>query len=357
VSDPALPPSRRYLTLLVASLSLIALSCIAFLVPVPYVTMRPGPAFNTLGEFEGSPMFTFGDGVKTYPTSGKLRFTTVSVTRAQSRVSLAEAFEAYFADDTAVVPRSFVYREGQSAGDARKEGQAQLASSKDSSRVAALRAAGYTVPEEARIETVNADGAARGILRVGDVIHSVDGRRTPGAKSVVDAVSRVDPGDAVDIGYIRQGERATVEIVTRPDPMNARQPRIGVAIRSRFDFPVTITNNVGEQVGGPSAGSMFALAIYDRLTPGALTGGSDIAGTGEVTSDGVVRPIGGIRQKIAGAAAEGADVFLVPTANCADAVSGGAHGMRLVEVATVKSAIDSLEALAEDRRALVPECR
>jgi Lon-like protease len=356
VSDPAVP-SRRYLTLVVASLSLIVLSCVAFLVPVPYVTMRPGPAFNTLGEFNGQPMFTFGKGAKTYPTKGSLDFTTVSVTRAESRVSLGAAVQDYFSDDTAVVPRSFIYREGESAKDAKAAGQAQLASSKDSSRVAALRAAGYTVPEVATIETVSPDGAANGNLRKGDVIRSVDGRRTVTATSVVEAVARVHPGEAVTIGFTRDGATKSATMVTRPDAKNAKLPRIGVTLRAKFDFPVTIVNNVGDQVGGPSAGTMFALAIYDRLTPGALTGGAKVAGTGEIAPDGTVGPIGGIRQKIAGAAGDGAKVFLVPASNCAEATDGGSHGMRLVKISTLKSAIGALESLSENPKASVPSCR
>ena len=349
-------PSRRYLTMVVASLSLIVLSCVAFLVPVPYVTMRPGPAFDTLGEFDDKPMISFGKGVKTYPTTGSLDFTTVSVTRAQTNVSLAQAVEAYFADDTAVVPRSFIYREGETSKDAKAAGQAQLASSKDSSRVAALRAAGYTVPEVPTIDSVGADAPAKGKLQAGDQIRTVDARSTPTAKDVVEAVGRAEPGDAVRIGYTRGGETESVDIVTRPDSKDKEVPRIGVTLRSKFDFPVEITNNVGEQVGGPSAGTMFALAIYDRLTPGSLTGGREVAGTGEVTPDGTIGPIGGIRQKIAGAADDGAKVFLVPAANCAEAAGGGDHDMRLVKVTELDDAIDALEALAENPQASVPRC-
>ena len=355
MSDPALRPSRRYLTMVVASLSFIVLSCVAFLVPVPYVTMRPGPAFDTLGKFNDKPMFTFEKGVKTYPTSGSLDFTTVSVTRAETNVSLAQAFEAYFAEDTAVVPRSFIYREGESAKDAKAAGQAQLASSKDSSRVAGLRAAGYTVPEVPAIDSVNDDASAKGKLRKGDEVRTVNGRSTPTAKAVVAAVGRVDPGDTVTIGFTRDGEKKSVDIVTRPDPKDKKLPRIGVMLRSRFDFPIKITNNVGQQVGGPSAGTMFALAIYDRLTPGSLTGGREVAGTGEIAPDGTVGAIGGIRQKIAGAA--GAKVFLVPAANCAEAASGRDHGMRLVEVSTLDDAIGALEKLAKNPKATVPECQ
>ena len=350
-------PSRRYLTMVVASLSLIVLSCVAFLVPVPYVTMRPGPAFDTLGEFNDKPMISFGKGVKTFPTTGSLDFTTVSVTRAETNVSLAQAVEAYFAENTAVVPRSFIYRQGESAKDAKEAGQAQLASSKDSSRVAALRAAGYTVPEVPTIDSVGNDASAKGKLQKGDEIRSVDGRNTPTAQDVVEAVGRAEPGDSVTIGYVRDGEQSSVDIVTRPDAVDKKVPRIGVALRSTFDFPVTITNNVGEQVGGPSAGAMFALAIYDRLTPGSLTGGRVVAGTGEITPDGTIGPIGGIRQKIAGAAGDGAKVFLVPAANCAEASGGGDHGMRLVKVSKLDDAIDSLEELADDSKASVPQCQ
>ena len=130
-----------------------------------------------------------------------------------------------------------------------------------------------------------------------------------------------------------------------------------MVLRSRFDFPIKITNNVGQQVGGPSAGAMFALAIYDRLTPGSLTGGRVVAGTGEIAPDGTVGPIGGIRQKIAGAADDGAKVFLVPAANCAEAADGDDHGMRLVEVSKLDDAIGSLEKLAKDPQASVPQCR
>jgi PDZ domain-containing protein len=302
-------------------------------------------------------MFTFGKDVKTYKTTGALDFTTVSVTRAQANVSLAEAVEAYFTADTAVVPRSLVYRQGQSATDAKAEGQAQLTSSKDSSRVAGLRAAGYTVPEVPSIQSVGKDASAKGKLEKGDSIRTVDGRSTATAEEVVEAVGKVEPGDTVTIGYTRDGEKKSVEIVTRPDAKNKELPRIGVMLRSTFDFPVEITNNVGDQVGGPSAGTMFALAIYDSLTPGSLTGGRTVAGTGEITPDGTVGPIGGIRQKIAGAADDGAKIFLVPAANCAEATGGNDHGLRLVKITKLDDAIDTLEALAKNPKASVPQCQ
>ncbi|MGI9085567.1 MAG: YlbL family protein [Aeromicrobium sp.] len=356
MSDPALRPSRRYLTMVVASISLIVLTCVAFLVPVPYVALSPGPAYDTLGDFDGEPMFTFGQDVKTYPTKGSLAFTSVRVTAARSEVSLAEAFDAYFADDTAVVPRSTVYPETQSVKDSEEESRAQLVSSKDSSRVAALRSAGYTVPEPGMVVDIVPGDPADGRLQKGDIVRSVDGRSTPTREDVAAAIGRVDPGDTVVIEFVRKGDEKSIGIVTRPDPENTKEPRIGVSMRPRFDFPVEIENNVGARIGGSSAGTMFALAIYDRLTPGSLTGGLQVAGTGTIAADGTVGPIGGVAQKMVGAAAQGATVFLVPADNCEAATGGGDQGMRLVKVSTLAGAIDALNRLAKDPKASVPRC-
>ena len=94
---------------------------------------------------------------------------------------------------------------------------------------------------------------------------------------------------------------------------------IGVIVRESFRFPFPIKIKVGN-IGGPSAGLMFALGIVDKLTPGNLTGGRFVAGTGEIEANGAVAPIGGIQQKMAGARDAGATLFLTPAANCADAV-------------------------------------
>ena len=94
---------------------------------------------------------------------------------------------------------------------------------------------------------------------------------------------------------------------------------VGIGITIDYDLPFEVTINLGGGIGGPSAGTVFALAIYDKLTPESLTGGHSIAGTGSITPDGTIEPIGGIQQKIVGAESEGASVFLVPTVNCEEA--------------------------------------
>ena len=353
--DPA-GMSRRYATLVVAALSIVVLTCVAFLIPVPYVTMKPGPAFNTLGQFDGKPMFSFGKGIKTYPTSGSLDFTTVSVTRADSHVPLAEAVRSYFDSDTAVVPKSLIYPDQQSESDSTTVSAAQLASSKDTSRAAALQAAGYKVTFVPAVQSVLKGGAAVGKLIAGDVIDRIDGVKPASANAVASAISGHKPGDEVSLTVTRDGAQQTVSIVTKPDVKDKSKARVGISLGEKFVFPIDITNNVGSEIGGPSAGTMFALAIYDKLTPGALTGGKRVAGTGEITGDGTVQPIGGIRQKMAGASADKVSIFLVPTANCAEASKGDNFGMTLVRITTLKSAISALEKLSDDPKAKVPSC-
>lgn len=355
--EEATRSSRSYVALVVATVTLVALTCVAFLVPVPYVTMRPGPAYDTLGEIGGTAMFTFGDDVTTYPTDGVLDFTTVSVTRSSTNLTFLEAARAYFTDDVNVVPRDIVYPDGETDEQARQAGAAQLTSSKDTSRAAGLRAAGFEVPETPVVAGLVEDGASVGLLEPDDEIRTVDGDPVDTSGDVVDTVGRVEPGDVVSVGVVRDGEQQTVDVTTKADPQDADRPLIGITIGTTYDFPVEIENNLGDQVGGPSAGTMFALAIYDRLTPGSLTGGRTIAGSGSITGDGEVGPIGGIRQKMAGAAADGAEIFLVPAANCDEAASGDDHGLTLVSVETLDGAIEALDALADDPEATVPACR
>ncbi|MGJ9423854.1 YlbL family protein [Aeromicrobium sp. CF3.5] len=349
-------PSRTFVTRLTAALALIALTSLAVMLPVPYVTLRPGPAFDTLGEFEGQPMFTFGSDVTTYPTSGNLDFTTVRVASANAKVSLVEAVEAYLDDDVAVVPRSLVYPEGATAESSREQSAAQLDGSKDSSRVAALRAAGFDVPGTPQVADVSPDGAAAGKLQPGDLIRAVDAQDVTTSEETVEAVGAGEPGDTISVEVNRDGAVRTIEVTTRADEVDPTIPRLGISVGTQYDFPIEIENNVGDTIGGPSAGTMFALAIYDRLTPGSLTGGLKVAGTGEISADGVVGSIGGIQQKIAGAAAEDATVFLVPAPNCAEALEGDTKGLTLVETSTLDDAISSLEKLADDPDARVPTC-
>jgi PDZ domain-containing protein len=355
--------SRRYISLLVASLSLITLGCVTLLLPVPYVVLSPSPAFNTLGEFDGREMITFPKNVKTYETTGALDFTTVLVSQPDAHVSLAEAMAAYFSDGSEVVRRRSIYPEGESAEDSQAASQLMFKSAQDAAKVAALRALDRRVPTVPAVYVVEKGFPAYGKLRVGDLIRAADGRRDLTVSQFVQLVRSKKPGQSVTIQYERKGKSATVKVATRRDPKPPHNARIGIAPVEMYEpgKAMKIDFHISSRIGGSSAGMMFALAIYDRLTPGSLTGGKHIAGTGGIGVDGSVEPIGGIRQKTIGAASGGATIFLVPAKNCADAMldadrQGRVYGMQVVRVATFKDAVAALEALAKDPEAKVPAC-
>ncbi|HXT91294.1 MAG TPA: S16 family serine protease, partial [Trebonia sp.] len=128
---------------------------------------------------------------------------------------------------------------------------------------------------------------------------------------------------------------------------------IGVQVQEQYKFPFNVRITVGD-IGGPSAGMMFALGIVDMLTPMNLTGGKFVAGTGEITAAGQVQPIGGIQQKMVGARNAGATVFLTPAGNCADAKGAVPSGLKVVKVSTLSQAVSDLEALKAGKQ--VPSC-
>lgn len=355
--------SRRYVNLLVTSLSLVTLACVTLLLPVPYVVMSPSVAFNTLGEFDGREMITFPKSVKTYKATGALDFTTVLVSQPGAHVSLAEAMTAYFSDGSEVVRRSSIYPEGESAKDSAATSRLLFKSAQDAAKVAALRAMDRRVPTVPAVYRVEKGFPAYGKLRVGDLIRAADSRTNLTVSQFVQIVRAKKPGQSVTITYERKGKPDTVKVATRRDPKPPYNSRIGISPVEMYEpgKAMKINFHTGSRIGGSSAGMMFALAIYDRLTPGALTGGKHIAGTGTIKVDGTVGPIGGIRQKSIGAASGGATVFLVPAKNCADVMldadrQGRVYGMQVVRVTKLKDAIVALEALVKDPKAKVSAC-
>lgn len=339
-----------------AAAALVLLTGIAFFVPIPYGSMRPGPAFDTLGEFEGAPMIEFGSEVQTYDTDGSLFFTTVSVTRQDFEMSLVHAISVYFQPNTELIPRDVLFPEAQTQEETEQIAAAQLDQSKVDAEVAGVRAAGFTVPEWPEVASVLPDSPATGIIETGDKIRSVNGVATNTPFDVITQITSVAVGDTVRVVVDRDGEEISAEIVTFAADAEPDRPRIGVQLISGYDMPVDVDNNVGHSIGGPSAGTMFALAIYDKLTPGALAGGKKIGGTGTINSFGQVGRIGGVKQKIAGAANQGASVFLVPADNCSEALDGEDFSMTLVKISTLDDAIRALEAISAGNTAAVPRC-
>ncbi len=335
--------SRRTLTLLLASVLSVLLSAGAVQARVPYVALGPGPTYDTLGEVDGEPLLQI-EGRRTYPTDGRLDLTTVGV---QSRLTLFEALRGWLDRDRAVVPREVVYPPGKTEQEVDRETAEQMAASQTSAVSAAARQLGFRTAD-VLVEGVAAGAPADGRLREGDVLRTVDGRPLRDAADLRNAVAGGEVGDVVRIGYERGGRSATVELRTAAsDDDGERRPVIGVVTRDEpVDAPFEVEITL-EEVGGPSAGLMFALGILDKLGEPSLTGGQYIAGTGEITAQGEVGPIGGIVQKLIAADAKGADAFLVPAGNCAEAVLAAPDGLPLVEVGSLTQALRGLEALRE----------
>ena len=347
--------TRRTTTVTSAVLLLVALLCVVLLLPVPYVSLQPGPTLDALGEQGGDPLISIEGDVRTYDDGGELNLVTVSVTNPDVNVRLPEALDAWFDPGAALVPKDLVYPEDVTTEESTAQTQQAMTGSQESSRVAGLLAAGY--PPLVRVAVVDPDGPAEDLLRAGDVISAVDGDSVETPREVVDAVTQRSPGDPVDLRVQRDDSARSVTVTTTASDDEPDAARIGVQVAQDVDADLEVDINISRQIGGPSAGMIFALAIYDKLTAGALTGGVTVAGTGEITAEGEVGPIGGIQQKVVGAAENGATIFLVPADNCAEALDGEVDAdLLLVRVETLEDAISSLEALADDPDAEVPTC-
>lgn len=345
--------ARRTQTLIVASTLSLVLAVVGLWLPVPFVTLAPGPVTDTLSKIEGVPLIEI-EGRRTYPTSGRLELTTVEET---PRLNLLGALRDWLDPERAVVPRELVQPPGTSQEQIQQENTQAMLDSQDQATAAALTELGIKPTGTAvSVFEVPANAAAAGKLEPGDVVVAVDGTAVSSQQQLRAEIGKVEPGDSVTITFRRDGgEPQDVAVTTRPSPGDPDRPVIGVTTTEKRSYPFTVRIRLSD-VGGPSAGLMFALGIVDLLTPGALADGETIAGTGTIDAAGVVGPIGGIEQKVLGARASGATVFLVPSVNCLDARQAAVDGLLLVEVDTLADALDSLEALARDPRADVPAC-
>ncbi|WP_166349782.1 YlbL family protein [Phytoactinopolyspora limicola] len=346
--------TRRSVTLSVAGALVVALIAIASLLPVPYVVYSPGPLEDTLGEVDGIPVVRV-DGAETYEAAGTLDLTTVGVTSADTKLDLISVLRAWFDTDRAVVPRSTVYRDDETAEQSREQSARQLARSQESAKVAALRQLGYDVEEQIVVVTVFEDTPADGVLEPGDVILTVDDEPVGEPAEVAEIVQDREPGDSVDFGIRRADDEITVTASTEPAEGDGR-PVVGFGPDWGYEYPVEITIGIDERIGGPSAGMIFALAIYDTLTEEPLVDGRHIAGTGEITGDGDVGPIGGVQQKIAAAARAGVELFLTPVENCGEAVDANGRDMRVVPVDTLSDAIEAIQGFNAGDEAQLPTC-
>lgn len=354
--------------MLASTLMLIALLCAGVLIPVPYAEMSPGPTVNTLGEHGGEPVLQVS-GHPTYPTDGHLNMTTVRVTSADFRMNLVEAVYGWLAHDSKIVPHDTLYPDGKTEEQSSQENAEEFSQSQESAKVAALKELDIPVRSWVIVSTVVKGSPAEGRLHAGDVIKAVDGTAVRQPSDVAKLVTKHTPGQKVVFTVVPAKEQAAAEKENRTasrtrdvtmttatsQDSGPRRAVVGISAGTDHTFPFSIDIKLAD-VGGPSAGLMFALGIYDKLTPGSLTGGKFVAGTGTIDDNGKVGPIGGIEMKTVGARDKGAQYFLTPAENCAAAAKDTPSGLTLVKVRTMDDALAALKDISGGNTAALPKC-
>ena len=326
---------RRGVTVILGALLTALLAVGVMAAPLPYVVLKPGPTVNTLGSSNGTEVIQVTN-AKTSTSSGQLRLTTVNV---QSQVELVWAISSWFSHKDAVVPRALIYPPDQSEKQVEQQNAQEWTESQASAVTVALTKLGY--PVQTYVKTVSDGGAATGLLKPDDVIIEVDGTKITSPTKLTDIVRAKPAGTTFTVSYTRAGKPGSVKITTMASG-DDKTPRLGIEIGTKQDAPFTVKIDL-DKIGGPSAGLMFTLGIMDKLQDTDLTGGKVIAGTGTIDDDGNVGPIGGIPQKLVGAKNAGAQLFLVPKDNCAEALKNAVAGLPMAEVATVDDALTALK--------------
>ncbi|WP_407360814.1 PDZ domain-containing protein [Microbacterium sp. LBN7] len=331
--------------------ALIALVVLTFL-PTPYVIQRPGPVYDTLGTATGTdgeqvPLISV-EGAETFETGGTLDLTTVQVVGNRERTpSWFELALAWMDWSRAVVPLDSVFPEGVTTEQRDERNAMLMVDSQHEATAAALNELGYDTGAKVVVQEAVADAPADGLLEGEDVITAIDGTPVTSATQLREAIQKAG-GDPVALTVLRAGEEKTVEVTPEEHTENdVTTWLIGITLRTDYDFEVDVTLQL-DNVGGPSAGMMFALGIIDTLTEGELNGGHNIAGTGTIDAEGTVGPIGGIRQKLYGARDAGADFFLAPASNCDEVVGHVPDGLQVIRTATLEESLDALEVIAAD---------
>lgn len=354
--------SKRLMIGIGALLLAVGLVVAGATVRVNKVIEAPGPTWNVLaavpGDDSDQSVITV-TGAQTYPAEGALRMTTVSVSGCPGYpVTLFDVVGAWLSPNKTILERDQVCPPSLSQQDVEETNQAQMTSSQNTAVVAALMETGMATRMVLTVEGTGPD-QTEGLLQKGDVLTSVTpagGQATPTTTytALRELLTTVPVGTTVELGIERDGEPMTVSLttITPPDANSDGSPDsegslLGVYLSAEADSDIEATFGLSK-VGGPSAGSMFALGIVDELTPGDLTGGKDIAGTGTIALDGSIGPIGGIEQKMAGAKTDGSGYFLAPASNCADVVGNVPDGLEVYAVSTLHEAVTTVEAIAAD---------
>ncbi|WP_314902690.1 S16 family serine protease [Actinomyces naeslundii] len=339
----------------------VALIAAVFLVPVNAVIEAPGPTWNVLDNGSSSDQDVLKvSGTETYPTEGALRMTTVSVSGCPGYpVTTADLIAAWFSADKRIVDRNEVCPQDQSAEQVEETGKAQMTASQDSAVIAALVETGKAGAMHLTVTEVTEQQTSTEI-QAGDVLETItpQGGQTTTLASfsqLRELMTTIPEGTRVTLGVRRGDQKASAVLTTIAPQEGTTGSLLGLSLKISVDSPVEATFGLSD-VGGPSAGMMFALGVVDEITPGSLTGGKDISGTGTIDMTGQVGPIGGIQQKMAGARESGSTFFLAPASNCNEVTGHEPKGMQVFAVNTLHEAVAATEAIASGNTSGLATC-
>jgi PDZ domain-containing protein len=328
-------------------LSIAAVALLGILVfPTPYVIEQPGPAYNVLGKDDGKAIISISD-AKTYKTSGNLDLLTVQVVgnREQSP-NWIEILLAWMDPARSVLLIDQVFPANQTSEQSNAESSAMMEQSQQEAIAVALKKLGYETPVELYVSEVSKQSPSSGLLVATDYVRSINGVAVATIDELRSEVNKYNGTNPLKVAIVRAGVEKVFEISPIKDDTDAY--RIGILVGYKYEFPVSVSLQLAD-VGGPSGGMMFALGIYDQLTPGELTGGNHIAGTGTIDSSGKVGPIGGIRQKLYGAQQAGAKFFLAPEKNCPEVSGNIPAGMKVFKIANFDDALLAVEKIGKQQ--------
>lgn len=351
--DDAPPPvTRRSLTFGISLLATTLLVAGLAILPAPYAVRSPGPTENTLGQQDGRPLISIA-GAQTYESTGELLLTTVSVAGGPGYpVNLGQVLQGWFDSSRSVRPVEEVFPTDRTKEETEEQGQVEMISSQENATVAALTELGYEVPATLTVQGAVTGSGSDGVVEQGDVIVSLDGSPVSTYQDLIDDLADVSPGADVVLGVLRDGTPTDLTVTTTDGGDTAL---LGVFIDPTFDFPVDVSIQI-EDIGGPSAGTMFALGIIDQLTPEDEANGVVVAGTGTMSVEGDVGPIGGIQQKLYGALRDGATWFLAPQANCPEVAGNVPDGLHVAAVSTLADARAAVTAIGAGQGDSLPTC-
>ena len=324
--------------------------------PLPYVLVEPGTPNDTLGKVKGKPLLEI-TGVDTFPTKGKLNLTSIWVTSPNSKLQVFELFRAWIDGERSVQPREVFYPKGTDPEQVTEENVAEMKTSQLSAQLATLKYLQIPYSQRLIIKDFLKDSPNRKLLKKEDQVISFAGEKIQSSTQLKSLIAKTTL-KRVDLGVIRNGKELTIPITIgsrasndASSPSTSKRNFIGALMTENYDLPFTVKINL-KNIGGPSAGMIFSLAMIEKLTKEDLVRGRNIAGTGTISPGGDVGPIGGIEEKLIGAAREGATLFIAPSLNCPE-IRHVPRGLQVVPVDTLKEAISALRETDPER---LPMC-